>query len=262
VKAFRTGHDRGKRHARRLLGSLGWELRRLPADTDFQDPVEATPRDHEILKQVGEFTMTGRFRVMALLGAVRYIVRNQIPGDFVECGVWRGGSAMAIALALLDEGDDKRRIWLYDTFAGMPTPSGEDIDISGKPALQTYEQHEINDSGSSWCHASLADVQRNISSTGFPEKRIHYQVGDVKNSLLANLPEEIALLRLDTDWYESTRLELEVLYPKLARLGVCVIDDYGHWTGARRAVDEYFAKSDFRPLLGRIDYTGRMWVKA
>ncbi len=117
------------------------------------------------------------------------------------------------------------------------------------------------DAESVWCIASLQEVRHNMQATGYPSGQIHYIEGRVEETIPAQIPDSIALLRLDTDWYESTRHELEHLYPRLVEGGVLVLDDYGHWQGARQAVDEYFAQAGHRPLLQRIDYSGRLAVK-
>jgi len=92
-------------------------------------------------------------------------------------------------------------------------------------------------------------------------REIHLVEGDVAQTLTHTVPETIALLRLDTDWYESTRIGLEVLYPRLAVGGVCILDDYGHWQGARKAVDDYFEALGHRPYMHTIDYSGRVFIK-
>jgi hypothetical protein len=101
-----------------------------------------------------------------------------------------------------------------------------------------------------------------MMKTGYPVEKMHFVQGAVEKTLREHeLPPSIAVLRLDTDWYESTKVEMEVLYPRLARGGVLMIDDYGHYAGSRRAVDEYFSEAGIVPLLQPIDYTGRIFVK-
>jgi hypothetical protein len=109
--------------------------------------------------------------------------------------------------------------------------------------------------------AGRADVEANVRSTGYPFEQFTFVEGDVSQTLQQTVPEKIALLRLDTDWYESTKTELEVLYPRLSVGGVCIFDDYGHWQGARRAVDEYFDGLGYRPYMHPIDYSGRVLIK-
>ncbi|ALG75692.1 hypothetical protein VY88_28810 [Azospirillum thiophilum] len=207
-----------------------------------------------------EATMSSSSRMYALYKAVHHVVDAGIPGDFVECGVWRGGSVMVMALALLQRGVTDRTIHLFDTFQGMSPPSDCDVSLLNESAAHLLETQDPQDPKSVWCLASLDEVRRNVLSTGYPEDRFHFVPGRVEDTIPATAPAGISLLRLDTDWYASTRHELEQLYPLLALGGVLIVDDYGHWRGARQAVDEYF--STHPPiLLNRIDYTGRIGVK-
>lgn len=211
-----------------------------------------------IYRQVSEFTMTSPERIAAVCDAVRYVTRAGIAGAYVECGVWRGGSSMAAALGLTATGNRTRDLYLFDTFEGMSEPSQHDRraedDTSAVALLD-----RAGTADKIWCRASIEDVTANMASTGYPADKIHLCKGKVEDTLPAQAPDMIAVLRLDTDWYESTRHELEHLYPRLAVGGVLIIDDYGYWAGARKAVDDYFVD---RPiLLSRIDQTGRMAIK-
>ena len=193
---------------------------------------------------------------------MRHVVDNQIPGDFVECRVWRGGSVMAMAAELCDLGIQEPRIWLYDTFRGMPAPTSTDIETgTGMSTATMLESTAEADGDNVWCVAGLEEVMANVRSTGYPMGNFTIVEGDVAQTLQGVYPEKISLLRLNTDWYESTRMELEVLYPRLALGGVCIFDDYGHWQGARKAVDEYFEKLGHRPYMHPIDYSGRVLIK-
>jgi O-methyltransferase len=222
-------------------------------------PLDFEEADKELYRRVGPYTMTTPPRIYALVRAVEYVAAREIPGAIVECGVWRGGSMMAAALTLLRLGATDRELYLYDTFAGMPPPSEADTTRSGEHAADLLA-HEDQDSHL-WAIASLADVRDAVLGVGYPEERIRFVEGRVENTLPADAPEEIAVLRLDTDWYESTKHELVHLYPRLAPGGVLILDDYGHWQGARRAVDEYLAESGVSLLLNRIDGTARIAVK-
>ncbi len=203
-------------------------------------------------------TMTSIERMYALYSATRYIVANGIAGDLVECGVWRGGSVMLMAHTLLRLGDTARTLWLYDTFRGMTAPEAADVQtMTGRSAQDVLAEAER--SGPFWGIAARDAVERNLLGTGYPNVR--FVEGDVAITIPKNVPAKIALLRLDTDWYASTRHELEHLYPLIEPGGVLIVDDYGYWTGARKATDEYFASLGQHPLLHRIDYTGRMCVK-
>jgi O-methyltransferase len=200
--------------------------------------------------------MTSPERLQSVCEAIRYVTANRISGAFVECGVWRGGSSMAAALTLIELGET-RNLYLFDTFEGMVPPGDYDWALDGCSA------HEILKGASRdsvlWGIASLENVRQNMAATGYPIQRITFVPGRVEETIPASAPAEIAVLRLDTDWYESTRHELEHLYPRLAASGVMIVDDYGHWKGAARAVDEFFG--DQRPFLHRIDYTGRLIIK-
>ena len=247
-----------KQMIKSALARAGLELTRT-ADRRSATLADLAPADREIVGRVEPFTMTTLDRRASLLGAIDHVVRHRISGDIVECGVWRGGSMMLAALALMARGDSSRRLWLYDTFEGMSEPGAEDRSASGETAAAQLARTPRGEGV--WCEAGLADVQANLASTGYPRERVHFVQGKVEATIPATLPARIALLRLDTDWYESTRHELEHLYPLLSRHGVLIIDDYGHWQGARQAVDEYFAAQAEPVYLHRVDYTARLVIK-
>ena len=225
-----------------------------------------TDEDRAIIERALPFTMTGVARLQALVDAVRYCVRRDVPGDFAECGVWRGGSVLAMLLTLEQLGVDDRDVYLFDTFEGMTEPTEDDTSPLDPPALETWNEAQER-AAQPWSEMFNSeffnedDVRRTVTSTGYPPERIHFVRGRVEDTVPGNAPDALALLRLDTDWYESTRHEMEHLYPRLSGGGVLIVDDYGHWEGARRAVDEYFAATGALPLLNRIDYTARIAVK-
>jgi O-methyltransferase len=222
-------------------------------------PVDFDEVDVELCRRVGPYTMTTPPRLYALARAVEYVAGRRIPGALVECGVWRGGSMMAVALTLLRLGITDRDLYLYDTFAGMTPPTDADLKPSGERAADLLAE-EARDSDV-WAIASLEEVREAVLGIGYPEERIHFVQGPVEETLPASAPDEIALLRLDTDWYASTKHELLHLYPRLAPAGVLILDDYGYWQGARRAVDEYVGGLDAPLLLNRIDHTARIALK-
>lgn len=214
-----------------------------------------------VISKVKNFTMTSPERIVSLIRAVEYINTNNIKGDIVECGVWKGGSIGACLLTLIRLNKLDTQIWLYDTFEGMNEPTDVDLDINGNLAFERMQNEDIENSWL-WAKAELNLVKENINTFNYPQKNIKYIKGIVEQTLLSDeIPNEIALLRLDTDWYESTKIELEVLYSRLVPGGVLIIDDYGHWGGCRKAVDEFFGKMDFIPFFNRIDYTGRIIIK-
>jgi hypothetical protein len=247
-----------KQLIKKTLARFGWELVHS-ATRDQAAVADLSPADQAIVSRVAPYTLTSLDRRAGLILAVDYIVQQGIPGDIVECGVWRGGSMMAVALALMARGDTSRHLFLCDTYEGMSEPTAEDRSHTGESAEAQLARTARGEGV--WCEAGLADVQANLSSTGYPRDKIHFIQGKVEDTIPARIPGAIALLRLDTDWYESTRHELVHLYPRLARQGVMVIDDYGHWQGARQAVDEYFAASEVHHFLHRVDYTARLVIK-
>lgn len=225
-----------------------------------------TAEDRRIVERALPFTMTGVSRLQALVDAVRHCVRRDLPGAFAECGVWRGGSVLAMIFTLQEIGVTDRDIHLYDTFDGMTAPTEHDRSRLHPPALETWAQAQRG-GDRAWPEFfdprvfDEAGVRETLLSTGYPSERLHLVRGPVERTLPGQAPEQLALLRLDTDWYESTRHELVHLYPRIVEGGVLIIDDYGHWEGARRAVDEYFDDSTTPPLLHRIDYAARIAVK-
>ena len=238
----------------RAIRRLGYELRRPTAGLHAAEV--------GLYNRVCRFTGTTPARVVGLVDAVKYVTKNRVPGSIVECGVWRGGSIMAVAWTLLELGDTSRDIYLFDTFEGMSEPTDKDRLPDGTLAAQVLAARGRTEEGNLWAYAPLEAVKRNVLSTGYPPEKIHFVQGKVEDTLPQAAPDQIALLRLDTDWYESTRHEMIHLYPRLSPQGVLILDDYGDWEGARRAVDEYFATQPFVPLLTRMDTTGRMAIKS
>jgi O-methyltransferase len=225
-------------------------------------PENLDPGFSPLRDRVAHATMTSSERMHALYQAINYAMDAGLDGDVVECGVWRGGSSMLAALALLERQDSARTLWLYDTFEGMTPPGELDVKYDGAPADQLLATQERSaDAVNDWCVASLEDVHANMAGTGYPADRVRLVKGKVEETIPAEAPEAIAVLRLDTDWFESTHHELIHLYPRLVPGGVLIVDDYGWWQGAREAVDRYLADHGVCMLLTRIDDTGRMGVK-
>jgi len=247
---------------RALVRPMGYDLVRSAPNTKYPGfPPDFEPHHVSIVNAVKAHTMTSSERIFSLIEAVHHITRQGIPGSIVECGVWRGGSMMAVALALRNLNVRERDLHLFDTFEGMPKPQGVDVDLRGNPAASFWEDKQVGEDDSDYCRATLPDVQAAMASTGYDKEKIHFHVGKVEITIPSAAPDRIALLRLDTDWYESTRHELEHLYPRLSPCGILIIDDYGHWRGSRQAVDEYIEKYAPSLFLNRIDYTGRIALK-
>jgi hypothetical protein len=243
---------RFKRAIKRAVRRVGFDLVRHELPRDFDEELAAT------IRVVQRFTMTTPELLEALVRSVRWICDNGIAGAVVECGVWRGGSMMAVARTLLEHGD-LRELYLFDTFSGMTAPGPNDLRSDGKTA---HEALSIDVPGAAsiadFARADLTEVKRNMATTAYPPDRIRYIKGNVEDTIPSQAPPRIALLRLDTDWYESTRHELKHLFPLVSHGGIVIVDDYGAWKGARKAVDEYLAKLDSPLMLHRIDFSGRL----
>lgn len=167
-------------------------------------PADFSSIDIDIINKVLPYTIVSVERLHSVIESVRYIVRNNIPGVFVECGVYKGGCIMAIAYTLMSEGVQDREIYLYDTFEGMPEPTEKDVDFQGNKASNKFEQLKRSNDSSDWVYCSLEQVQNNISQTMYPKDKIQYVKGMVERTIPQTIPSEIAMLRLDTDWYSST----------------------------------------------------------
>ncbi len=248
---------------RRALHGLRRRRDASPAAQIEAELARADPGDRPIIERCLPYTMTGVPRLQALIDAVRYCERAAVPGAFAECGVWRGGSVVAMITTLQALGNTDRDIYLYDTFEGMTKPTERDVSQFDRPGLEIWEQAD----GRPWPEFfdpqtfNQETVRATVAGTGYPEERLHFVAGAIEDTVPDHAPEQLALLRLDTDWYESTWHELVHLYPRLHAGGVLIVDDYGHWEGCMRAVDAYFDGHAPPVLLSRIDYAGRLAIK-
>ncbi len=245
----------------RFMQNNGYDIVKLNKKEKNGVAVDMESAFADLYLQCKPYTMTSIERMYSLFKSVEYVVKNNIEGDFVECGVWRGGSSMMIAMALQYFGSTDRRIYLYDTYEGMSEPTEHDKRFDGLTAEQQLGQEDKAIATSVWCYADLNDVQNNMNATKYPQNNIHFVKGKVEDTIPNVMPIKIALLRLDTDWYASTYHELKYLFPLLAKTAPLIIDDYGHWQGAREAVHTYFKENNINILLNRIDYTGRIGIK-
>lgn len=182
--------------------------------------------------------------------AINYILQNNIEGAIIECGV-ETGHFEHIWIQELMKNNVVRDIYLYDTFGGLVKPTEYDYtckdaklySMDKDEVYNTWKKHIVNDKINGWCYTPLEQVQHRLNSTGYPQHNLHYIVGDVMETLKdkTNIPDKIAILRLDTDWYESSKYELEKMYDNVVIGGVIIFDDYYHWDGQRRATDEFFS---------------------
>lgn len=227
----------------------------------YPDIASLAPSFLDGYRDLSTCTLTSVPLAYALAEAVRHVVRTGCEGAVVECGVWRGGSMALAARTLVEAGDTERELWLYDTFDWHwdDLADCDGFTLLGRlkeAGVETVEQHGHLRDGT-----TVEDVRRLLDRTGYPRELIRMIPGFVQDTIPGVAPERIALLRLDTDLYESTLHELTHLYPRLVPGGVLIVDDYGKLEGATRAVDEYFDGLDRPPLLHRIDIQGRVAVK-
>jgi len=255
--------------AKRTLRRLGLEAHREPSAVDPEhklNPLAPFMSDEpqwvlDIIERVRPFTMTPPERVASLCHAIEYITRRELPGDVVECGVWRGGSMMAAALALLHFKDTARSIYLFDTYEGMTSPTQIDKRV-GLDLLASAVLADVPRSSRVWGISHIDEVKVNLGSTGYLAERLHFIKGPVEHTIPDYAPDQIGILRLDTDWYESTRHELVHLYPRLCAGGVLILDDYGWWEGQKKATDEYIREGNLALLMIRTDALGgRITIK-
>ena len=244
---------------KKQINKAGFDIVKLNKPTKW--PLDFEGEHLNIIKKVKPFTMTTPERVFGLVEAVKYVVKNKIVGDVVECGVWKGGSMLAIADSLTLLNDHSRQLFLYDTFEGMSEPTEKDISHDNMKAEGMLSSDADKEKNLVWAYSTLDEVKKTMALSNYSQQNIHYIKGKVEDTIPHHLPTEIALLRLDTDWYESTKHELIHLYPRLVKGGVLIIDDYGYWKGARKAVDEYIEENNLQLLLNRMDETGRIAVK-
>lgn len=247
-----------KKLIKKIFEYFGLEINKINKHDSYSSDFET--EFIKIFLKSKDYTMTSCERMYSLYKSIEYISKNDIEGDIVECGVWKGGSSMLAAQTLMKFNNIKD-IYLYDTFDGMSEPTDKDIDINGNKADKLLEKHQKIDSDVIWCYSDLESVRKNMSLTNYDLKKVHFIKGKVEDTIPKNVPSKISLLRLDTDWFESTYHELKYLFPLLSKNGVLIIDDYGHWKGAKEAVDKYIKEENITILLNRIDYTGRIGIK-
>lgn len=257
------------RKINKFLSPLNIKIQYLDAFDKEPYAIEATPSDIEIIKYVrgtnnpnGKLTKCNVKRIWAAISSVNHIIKNNIPGDIAECGVWRGGCSLAMALKLKELNSNKK-IYLFDTFEGMTEPSVYDKKAYKKLNVFKKFNYSKKKNYNEWCYASLSDVKHQFNCFNLLDNVIFVK-GDIRKTLLksSNLPSKLSILRLDTDFHDSTESSLKNLFPLLEKNGILLIDDYGCWEGVRKAVDEYFQKNlSYKPMLWMTDYSERIFIK-
>jgi hypothetical protein len=209
--------------------------------TKDRDPHEF----YQLYYMIQPYTMVSGERLWGLYNAVMSAVENEVLGDIVECGAARGGSAALMGLTLKALGFP-RDLWVCDTFEGIPAPTADDPD-EAKQYTGAFR-------------GDLVEVQELFKQLGILD-HCHLVKGLFQDTLPSLEVEKISVLHLDGDWYESTKCGLECLYDRVSPGGFIQIDDYGHWAGCRKAVEDFFFKRAFVPDLRVLDYTGVQFMK-
>ena len=222
---------------------------------------EASSEENLIMNTCLKYSMNPKIRMWTLIQSIKYLIKNNIDGDIVETGVFKGGN-LILSQKILDlySPDSKKKIYGYDTFEGMTEPGENDRDIFGENPINFWQKSK-EQNYNKWCYSSIEEVRKNFIRETSNETFLKLIKGQVEKTLLdeKNLPDKISLLRLDTDWYESSKIELEILYPRLVKSGILIIDDYGHWKGVKKSVDEYFLNKNI--WLHYVDYGCRLLIK-
>jgi len=244
--------------ARECFAKLGYsiDLRKIK---DGEFPVYVDADFVEFLKVCRSNTLIPWEAMHLNYQAAKWVTQHHIPGDVVECGVFKGGSMLMLAKTIqAAEPKTARRFWLYDTFEGMSAPGERDVSVLGS-AHGSYQSALRKDGTSNWCRAELDSVQGLFAANAKGLDTVFVK-GKVEDTLVNrdNVPDRISVLRLDTDFYESTKIELEVLYPLVSDGGVIIVDDYSFWHGARQAVDEYFSSNNISPAFFTDPQSGRV----
>ncbi len=261
-QAFRPVERGTRRAAQALARRAGYQIVKSPGPQVHRTfPPDFDEETIRLCHRVAPFTLTGPERIAALRDSVRHLVRTGVPGAIAECGVWRGGSMQVVALTLLEEGVSDRELYLFDTFGWVPEPEGRDVDLWGTSALDDWRRYERDGDAAldpAFRYLPFDEVRKALEATGYPPERLHFVRGDVRHTIPEQAPEELALVRLDTDYYDSTLHELRHLEPRIVDGGFLLVDDYGHFKGAKDAVDEYYAAKGETVFLQRVDYTARL----
>jgi O-methyltransferase len=250
IKAMMSGGRRGRHPWREILHRvrdprfvIDSALRAFTQGWDTVSPSEFA----SLYRQVRRDTMCSNARLRGLYRAVRYVVSHDIPGDIVECGSARGGSAALMALALRRL-RSQRTVWLFDTFGGLPAPSSQDPDF------------ELADLFTGSCVGAVDEVRELFQRLEIADNA-RFVKGLFQETLPAAPVPHIAVLHIDGDWYESVKICLNCLYDRVVAGGVIQLDDYGYWKGARKAVDEFIDQRGIEGRLQRLDYSGRFLIK-
>jgi O-methyltransferase len=196
-------------------------------------------------------TMIGLKRLANVRLLAEDVLGNRIAGDFMETGVWRGGACIMMRAVMAAYAQSDRRVWLADSFEGLPPPSPEMY-----PADADEKFHEFKE-----LSVSMEQVQDNFRKYGLLDDQVRFLKGWFKDTLPKAPVESLALLRLDGDLYESTIIPLDALYDKVACGGYVIVDDYHVVKGCQQAVHDFWTKRNINPDIVEIDGVGIYWKK-
>jgi len=247
-----------------LFKKINYNLHKIEPINIEQEFPDSNNFEKELFDIISEYTMTSHERIFALMKSINFVKHNNVDGDFVECGVWRGGN-LILFQKFVEKYNLSKKIYAYDTFEGMSEPDKIDETFKGESSIdllnKLYKKKVDRKKNILIADCSIEQVQENFKKFSNKNNLICVK-GPVEKTLdiKENLPNKISILRLDTDWYSSTKKELEVLFPLLEKNGILIIDDYGFWKGARKAVDEYFENKNV--TMFKIDFTGRMIINS
>lgn len=261
---------------RLLVGSLGYEIRRkesvIPQSEQPFQGYDLEQEARENIELVRSYTMVPYAGLVTLYQQVVFCETQGTPGDFVECGTWNGGAVGLMALGNLKHGSTRRHIHLFDSFKGVPEP---DESIDGKKAVQQVLSVGGGTKGRlvsvEGFYEKLADGVGTLEANkylletivGYDPCFLHYHEGWFQDTLPKVAPQigSIAILRLDGDWYASTKVCLQYLYDRVVGGGFVIIDDYGCYEGCKRAIDEFMKQEGIQVFLNHIDSERRYWIK-
>ena len=234
--------------ARRVFGRMANRnirlVRTVPFDEDKRNKGLDWPASAD--------TMIGMQRLTHLQRCVEDVLAEDIPGDLVECGVWRGGACILMRAVLAAYGDKERTVWVADSFQGVPPPS---------PGQYPADSGLYFNLASGILAVPESRVRNNFRRYGLLDDRVRFLAGWFKDTLPSAPIDRIALLRLDGDLYESTIQALDALYPRLSPGGFCIIDDYHPIDACRQAVTDYRQRNSISAEIVDIDGSGVYWRK-
>lgn len=197
------------------------------------------------------FSMIGALRMLQLQRAAEFLIERGIPGDFIETGVWRGGACILMRAVLAAHGVTDRRVWVADSFQGLPPPDAERYPKDAGSQLNMFPQLAV----------SADQVRGNFERYDLLDDQVVFLEGWFRDTLPAAPIERLALLRMDGDLYESTMDALQALYDKVVPGGIVIVDDYGILESCRAAVDDFRRERGIDEPIYRIDHSGVHWQR-